>query len=123
MSRWAAPDIPSAERCASDVGEALRDACCPCGGRDRAPAACGVRGEVANALTAILLHAEAICRWSARQGIVDVEIVASARQVAANAGRVWMALDDTTPATGTDGAAEETDQGPSPRFQGSGLTP
>lgn len=121
MSRRAAPDSPGNERADCDAGKAPRDAGGPCGDQDREPAACHVRGQVANALTAILLHAEAIRRWSAKHGATETEIVESARQIATNAGRVWAALDDGVPATSTDGASGGDDLGMRPRFRRSCL--
>lgn len=49
--------------------------------------------QTANALTAILLHAEAIQRRATGGNCNDVEIAASARHIARNARRAWEAIE------------------------------
>lgn len=48
--------------------------------------------QVANALTAILLHAEAIRRRSADMGSERTEIVSSVRHIVSSAKQAWNAL-------------------------------
>jgi hypothetical protein len=51
--------------------------------------------RIADALTAILLHAEAIRRRSAGMGGEETETVSSARHIAGNAQLAWNALEQT----------------------------
>lgn len=51
--------------------------------------------QIANALTAILLHAEAIRRRSAGMGSEEAEIVSSTRHIISSAKHAWTALDET----------------------------
>lgn len=52
-----------------------------------------LRSEVANAVTAILLHAEAIRRHTADRGIDQAEAAASAQHIAVAAKRLWDVLE------------------------------
>lgn len=56
--------------------------------------------EAANALTAILLHAEAIQRRATGASGNDAEIAASARHIARNARRAWKAIEGVARAGG-----------------------
>ncbi len=51
--------------------------------------------QVANALTSILLHAEAIRRRSAGMGSEETEIASSARHIVSSAKQAWNALEGT----------------------------